>query len=97
MSRLGLGKYFNIFIFKQKGTRDFQPHQMVIRESMFKTVIECFQMHGAVTIDTPVFERKEILTHKYGEDSKLIYDLSDQNGELLSLRYDLTVSNEQII
>lgn len=34
---------------------------------------------------------KEILTHKYGEDSKLIYDLSDQAGELLSLRYDLTV------
>ena len=28
---------------------------------------------------------------KYGEDSKLIYDLNDQGGELLSLRYDLTV------
>ena len=28
---------------------------------------------------------------KYGEDSKLIYDLEDQGGELLSLRYDLTV------
>ena len=28
---------------------------------------------------------------QYGEDSKLIYDLSDQGGELCSLRYDLTV------
>ena len=28
---------------------------------------------------------------KYGEESKLIYDLNDQGGELLSLRYDLTV------
>lgn len=28
---------------------------------------------------------------KYGEDSKLIYDLQDQGGELCSLRYDLTV------
>eukprot|EP00826_Nyctotherus_ovalis_P066966 TRINITY_DN9960_c0_g6_i1.p1 TRINITY_DN9960_c0_g6~~TRINITY_DN9960_c0_g6_i1.p1 ORF type:complete len:391 (-),score=127.65 TRINITY_DN9960_c0_g6_i1:141-1313(-) len=28
---------------------------------------------------------------KYGEESKLIYDLADQGGELLSLRYDLTV------
>ena len=28
---------------------------------------------------------------KYGEDSKLIYDLADQGGEQLSLRYDLTV------
>lgn len=33
-----------------------------------------------------------MLTEKYGEDSGLIYDLKDQGGELLSLRYDLTVS-----
>jgi hypothetical protein len=32
-----------------------------------------------------------VLTGKYGEDSKLIYDLADQGGEILSLRYDLTV------
>ena len=38
-----------------------------------------------------MFELKEILAGKYGEDSKLIYDLSDQGGELCSLRYDLTV------
>jgi histidyl-tRNA synthetase len=38
-----------------------------------------------------VFELKEILSGKYGEDSKLIYDLQDQGGELCSLRYDLTV------
>lgn len=35
---------------------------------------------------------QETLMGKYGEDSKLIYDLADQGGELLSLRYDLTVS-----
>lgn len=34
---------------------------------------------------------QETLMGKYGEDSKLIYDLQDQGGELLSLRYDLTV------
>lgn len=50
-----------------------------------------FKRHGAVTIDTPVFELKEILAGKYGEDSKLIYDLADQGGEICSLRYDLTV------
>lgn len=31
------------------------------------------------------------MTGKYGEDSKLIYDLKDQGGEILALRYDLTV------
>ena len=36
---------------------------------------------------------QETLMGKYGEDQKLIYDLADQGGELLSLRYDLTVSS----
>lgn len=34
--------------------------------------------HGAVEIDTPVFELKETLLGKYGEEGgKLIYDLED--------------------
>uniref|UniRef100_A0A8C7D2C6 histidine--tRNA ligase n=1 Tax=Oncorhynchus kisutch TaxID=8019 RepID=A0A8C7D2C6_ONCKI len=73
------------------GTRDYNPKQMAIREKVFNTIISCFKRHGAENIDTPVFELKETLTGKYGEDSKLIYDLKDQGGELLSLRYDLTV------
>lgn len=36
-------------------------------------------------------ELKSTLTGKYGEDTKLIYDLADQGGEVLALRYDLTV------
>ncbi|GJQ12042.1 hypothetical protein GpartN1_g3833.t1 [Galdieria partita] len=74
-----------------KGARDFLPEQMAIREKAFRIVSKVFDRHGAVAIDTPVFELKETLTGKYGEDSKLIYDLADQGGELLSLRYDLTV------
>ena len=74
-----------------KGARDLKPDQMAIRERVFNTIVDTFESRGAVTIDTPVFELKETLTGKYGEDSKLIYDLKDQGGELLSLRYDLTV------
>ncbi|KAJ7377102.1 hypothetical protein OS493_030696 [Desmophyllum pertusum] len=77
---------------KNKGTRDYAPKQMAVREKAFKAIIGCFERHGAEQIDTPVFEMKETLTGKYGEDSKLIYDLADQGGELLSMRYDLTVS-----
>lgn len=40
---------------------------------------------------------QEVLMRKYGEDSKLVYDLADQGGELLSLRYDLTVCGQSII
>jgi hypothetical protein len=74
-----------------KGTRDTTPEQMAIREKAFAKILDVFRAHGAVGIDTPVFELRETLTGKYGEDSKLIYDLADQGGELLSLRYDLTV------
>ena len=74
-----------------KGARDFTPDQMSIREQVFGTIRRVFKLHGAVEIDTPVFECKEVLTGKYGEDSKLIYDLADQGGDMLSLRYDLTV------
>jgi histidyl-tRNA synthetase len=74
-----------------KGARDFLPFQMSIRNKAFGIISNVFKKHGAVEIDTPVFELKETLTGKYGEDSKLIYDLQDQGGEILSLRYDLTV------
>lgn len=74
-----------------KGTRDTSPIQMVIREKCFAIIKQVFLAHGAVGIDTPLFERKETLMGKYGEDSKLIYELADQGGEMLALRYDLTV------
>ncbi|KAI1634458.1 histidyl-tRNA synthetase, class IIa [Biscogniauxia mediterranea] len=74
-----------------KGTKDWDGQAMVIRDWIFNVITEVFKRHGGVTLDTPVFERKEILAGKYGEDSKLIYDLADQGGELCSLRYDLTV------
>ncbi|KAL5964737.1 Histidine--tRNA ligase [Taenia solium] len=74
-----------------KGTRDRNPVQMRVLEQVFGVIQDCFKRHDAVSIETPVFELKEVLTGKYGEESKLIYNLEDQGGELLSLRYDLTV------
>uniref|UniRef100_A0A7I4YJ25 histidine--tRNA ligase n=1 Tax=Haemonchus contortus TaxID=6289 RepID=A0A7I4YJ25_HAECO len=75
-----------------KGTRDYGPKSMAVRESVLKIVTDAFKRHGAETIDTPVFELREVLMGKYGEEGgKLVYDLQDQGGELLSLRYDLTV------
>ncbi|XP_025243027.1 probable histidine--tRNA ligase, mitochondrial isoform X2 [Theropithecus gelada] len=81
----------NFIIKIPKGTRDLSPQHMVVREKILDLVISCFKRHGAKGMDTPAFELKETLTEKYGEDSGLMYDLKDQGGELLSLRYDLTV------
>ena len=76
-----------------RGARDMTPFQMVVRDKVIneKIVKDVFKKYGAVEIDTPVFEQKDTLTRKYGEDAKLIYDLEDQGGKLLALRYDLTV------
>ncbi|WMV12269.1 hypothetical protein MTR67_005654 [Solanum verrucosum] len=91
--------FFQFFFFERKvgyfsaasGTRDFAKEQMAIRERAFSIITEVFKRHGAAALDTPAFEMRETLMGKYGEDSKLIYDLADQGGELCSLRYDLTV------
>ncbi|XP_030934709.1 histidine--tRNA ligase, cytoplasmic-like [Quercus lobata] len=74
-----------------KGTRDFAKEQMTIRKRAFSIIEDVFERHGATALDTPAFELRETLMGKYGEDSKLVYDLADQGGELCSLRYDLTV------
>lgn len=74
------------------GTFDRHPQQMAIQQNALDKIVNIFEKHGAETIDTPVFECKELLTEKYGADSKLIYDLeSGDGGETLSMRYDLTV------
>ena len=85
------GKAQDFVLKTPKGTKDWADKDMVLREAIFGTLSTLFKKHGGVTIDTPVFELREILTGKYGEDSKLIYNLEDQGGELTSLRYDLTV------
>jgi histidyl-tRNA synthetase len=64
---------------------------MFCREYIERIVKECFTAYGGSCLDTPVFERKDILAGKYGEDAKLIFDLMDQGGEQLALRYDHTV------
>ncbi|CAH1756118.1 276_t:CDS:2 [Entrophospora sp. SA101] len=58
----------------------------LIDTELESNIISIVKKHGAVTIDTPVFEPKEILSGKYSEDGKLIFDLKDQGEELCSLQ-----------
>lgn len=81
----------NFTIKVPKGTRDLSPQQMTVREKILDKITSCFKRHGAKGLDTPAFELKEMLTEKYEDNVGLMYDLKDQGGELLSLRYDLTV------
>lgn len=74
-----------------RGTRDYLPEEMYLKNKLIDQVASIFRKHGAVNIDTPTYEHKNILLGKYGDQQKLVFDLVDQDGSLCSLRYDLTV------
>ncbi len=80
------------------GTRDYLPAEVARRERAFATIRATFQRHGFEPLDTPAFERLDVLTGKYGEEGdQLIFKIlrrgeHEVTGEAdLALRYDLTV------
>ncbi|KAH6847289.1 hypothetical protein B0I37DRAFT_405289 [Chaetomium sp. MPI-CAGE-AT-0009] len=74
-----------------KGTRDWVGGDLLLRDDIFRTISTVLERHSGIALDTPVFELRSVLSEKYGEESRLIYNLEDQGGEACSLRYDLTV------
>lgn len=76
-----------------KGAKDLCGDAYSRIKLLIDTAESIFVSNGGVPLDTPVFERTDVLLGKYGEEAetKLIYKLADQGGEDLSLRYDLTV------
>ncbi len=74
-----------------RGVRDLMPSEALFRNELLRWVENTFQLFGFAAIDTPTFEPLAILKAKnaIGEDTKLIYELKEEN---LGLRYDLTVS-----
>ena len=86
------------------GTRDFLPADMANREATFATIRRVFRRHGFEPLDTPAFERLDVLTGKYGEEGdKLIFKIlkrgeGEATGEAdMALRYDLTVPLARVV
>ena len=80
-----------------KGMLDQDHEANLLRNQLCQKFRRIFELRNAVELDTPVAELTSTLKHQYGEDEKLIYDLKDQGGEALSLRYDLTVPLKRYI
>ena len=70
------------------GVRDYCPNDMKIRNFMLETIHNIFELYNGIQIETSIFEFKDLLQYKYGEDEKLIFNMEDNK---ISLRYDLTV------
>jgi histidyl-tRNA synthetase len=80
------------------GTRDFLAAELEAREHAFGTIRAVFARYGFEPLQTPAFERLDVLTGKYGDEGdKLIFKIlrrgeHEASGEAdLALRYDLTV------
>ncbi len=86
------------------GTRDLLAAELTRRERAFATVRRVFAGHGFEPLDTPAFERLDVLLGKYGEEGdKLIFKIlrrgeHEDSGEAdLALRYDLTVPLARVV
>ena len=86
------------------GTRDFLPHEAGRRAQLFATVRSVFERHGFAPLDTPAFERLDVLTGKYGEEGdQLMFKIlrrgihEDTGDADLALRYDLTVPLARVV
>ncbi|MFN2556235.1 MAG: histidine--tRNA ligase [Nitriliruptorales bacterium] len=86
------------------GARDFLAAEVERRRRAFETVRIVFERFGFEPLDTPAFERLEVLLGKYGEEGdKLIFKIlrrgeHEETGEAdLALRYDLTVPLARVV
>ena len=83
-----------------KGTRDFLPQEMILRQKVFDTARKVFERFGFEPLETPAFESWELLSKKGvgGEDvKKEIYYFKDKSDRELGLRFDLTAPLGRVI
>ncbi len=80
------------------GTRDFLADEFERRENAFAVIRSVFASYGFEALETPAFERLDVLLGKYGDEGdKLVFKIlrrgeREASGEAdLALRYDLTV------
>ncbi len=77
-----------------KGTFDFMPEDMQIRNNIIEILRRNFEKNGYLPLETPMLNYFDLLSYKYSDDAEIlseIYRLKDQGDRDLGLRYDLTV------
>ncbi len=67
-----------------KGTRDFSPGEVIIRDYIFSTIRDVFRLYGYQPIETPAMENLSTLLGKYGnEGDKLLFRILN-SGDFLA-------------
>ena len=82
-----------------KGTREFYPEQMFLRNYLFDKVRAASQMFGYQEWDGPFIETIDLYAAKSGEElvKKQSFTFEDRGGESVTLRPELTPSLARMI
>jgi histidyl-tRNA synthetase len=82
-----------------RGTRDFLPPEMSVRQQVFDRLYEVIERYGFVRYDGPILESAEIYEAKSGQEiaNMQLYTLTDRGGRRLALRPEMTPSVARMI
>ncbi len=82
-----------------KGTREFYPEEMALRNYLFEKLCAASQSYGYQEWDAPFLEPIDLYAAKSGEElvKKQSFTFEDRGGDLVTLRPELTPSLARMI
>jgi histidyl-tRNA synthetase len=83
-----------------KGTRDFLPEEMIIRQEVLDRIKNVFEIFGFQPLETPALESWEVLSAKGAGGEEILketYNFEDLGKKRVGLRYDLTVPLARVV
>jgi histidyl-tRNA synthetase len=81
-----------------KGTRDFYPEDMRLRNWLFDQWREVAKSYGFCEYDAPVLENEELYTRKAGEEvTEQLYNFVDKGDRPVALRPEMTPSLARMV
>lgn len=82
-----------------KGTRDFYPAEMALRNWLYSNIKEVSESFGYEEFDGPYIEKVELYAAKSGEElvREQSFVFPDRSGEMITLRPELTPSLARLV
>ena len=81
-----------------RGTRDFYPEDMRIRNWLFDNFRAAARSHGFEEYDSSVLEHEDLYTRKQGEEiTQQLYNFEDKGGRRVTLRPEMTPSLARMV
>ena len=77
-----------------KGTRDFYPEEMAVRNWLYQTIRQVSESFGYQEYEAPMLETIELYAAKSGEElvNQQSFVFPDRGGDMITLRPELTPS-----